>query len=301
MFDKISIIGCGLIGSSILRNINKNQISKSVTVYDKDKGVVDEIKKENLCDTISKDIQSAVKDTDLIILCVPLSSYKEILLAGKSYFKKDVIITDTGSVKNKVNEIFENLNLKDIFWIASHPIAGTEESGPSAGFKDLFKNRWTIICENKNTKKDKVDKLEKFWEFLGSKVKRMSISEHDYIVALTSHLPHAVAYNIVMTAISEDDKFKDDVIKYSAGGLRDFTRIASSDPIMWRDIFIDNSSNILKILDKFSKNLDDFKKAIVEKNEDKLLKIFASTKSIRKEIIKAGQDVKSPDFGRKKD
>ena len=129
----------------------------------------------------------------------------------------------------------------------------------------------------------------------------MSISEHDYIVALTSHLPHAVAYNIVMTAISEDDKFKDDVIKYSAGGLRDFTRIASSDPIMWRDIFIDNSSNILKILDKFSKNLDDFKKAIVEKNEDKLLKIFASTKSIRKEIIKAGQDVKSPDFGRKKD
>ena len=300
MFEKISIIGCGLIGSSILRNINNNEISKSITVFDKSKDVIETIKKENLCDNVSKDIQSAVEDSDLIILAIPLSSYKEVLLSAKDNFKEGAIITDTGSVKKEVNKIFENFNLTNISWIASHPIAGTEESGPSAGFKELFKNRWTIICDSKNANKDKVEKLKKFWESLGSKVKLMNIEEHDHILALTSHLPHAVAYNIVKTAINNDEKFKDEIIKYSAGGLRDFTRIASSDPLMWRDIFIDNSENIIKILDEFSKNIDDFKKAIIEKNGDKLLKIFASTKSVRKEIIKAGQDVESPDFGRKK-
>ena len=300
MFEKISIIGCGLIGSSILRDIQDKKISKSVAVFDKSKSVIEIIKKENLCDDISKDIQSAVKDADLVILAVPLSSYKEVLLSSKDSFKKDAIVTDTGSVKQEVNKIFENLNLTNISWIASHPIAGTEESGPSAGFKDLFKNRWTIICDSKNSNKDKIEKLKKFWEFLGSKVKLMSIDEHDYILAITSHLPHAVAYNIVITAINTDEKFKNEIIKYSAGGLRDFTRIASSDPLMWRDIFIDNSENIIKILDEFSKNIDDFKKAIAEKNGNKLLKIFASTKIVRKEIIKAGQDVESPDFGRKK-
>ena len=300
MFEKIAIIGCGLIGSSILRNINDNKICKSVTVFDKSKDVVEIIKKENLCSNFSKDVKSAVKDSDLVIFAIPLSSYKEVLLSAKDSFKKDTLITDTGSVKKEVNKIFENFNLTNISWIASHPIAGTEESGPSAGFKDLFKNRWTIICDNKNSNKDKVEKLKKFWEFLGSKVKLMSIEDHDYILALTSHLPHAIAYNIVKTAISTDEKFKDEIIKYSAGGLRDFTRIASSDPLMWRDIFIDNSDNIIKILDEFSKNIEDFKKAIIEKNGDKLLKLFASTKNVRKEIIKAGQDVKSPDFGRKK-
>jgi len=300
MFEKITIIGCGLIGSSILRNINNNEISKSITVFDKSKNVVETIKKENLCSNIAKDIQSAVKDSDLIILAIPLSSYKEVLLSSKDAFEKDVLITDTGSVKKEVNKVFENLNLTNISWIASHPIAGTEESGPSAGFKDLFKDRWTIVCDTKNSNKDKVEKLKKFWEFLGSKVKLMSIEEHDQILALTSHLPHAVAYNIVKTAINNDEKFRDEIIKYSAGGLRDFTRIASSDPLMWRDIFIDNSENIIKILDEFSKNIDDFKKAIIEKNGDKLLKIFASTKNVRKDIIQAGQDVKSPDFGRKK-
>ena len=300
MFEKISIIGCGLIGSSILRNIKDKKISKSVTIFDRSKDVVETIKKENLCDNISKDIQSAVKDADLVILAIPLSSYKEVLLSAKESFKKGAIVTDTGSVKKEVSKIFDNLNLTNIFWLASHPIAGTEESGPSAGFKDLFKDRWTIICDNKNSNKDKIEKLKKFWEFLGSKVKLMSIANHDHILALTSHLPHAVAYNIVITAINTDDKFKDEIIKYSAGGLRDFTRIASSDPLMWKDIFIDNSENIIKILDEFSKNINNFKKAITEKNTDKLLKIFASTKNVRKEIIKAGQDVKTPDFGRKK-
>ncbi len=300
MFDKICIIGCGLIGSSILRGITNKKISKSITIFDKSKEVVEIIKKENLCDNISKDIQSAVKDSDLVILAVPLSSYKEVLLSAKDSFRNEAIVTDTGSVKKEVNKIFENLNLKNISWLASHPIAGTEESGPAAGFKDLFKNRWTIICDQESSNNEKVEKLKSFWEFLGSKVKLMSIKEHDYILGLTSHLPHAIAYNIVMTAINNNEKFKEEIIKYSAGGLRDFTRIASSDPLMWRDIFIDNSENILKILNDFSTNIEEFKQAVLEKNGDKLIKIFASTKNVRKEIIKAGQDVQSPDFGRKK-
>ena len=300
MFEKICIIGCGLIGSSILRNVYNSKISKSVTVFDNSREVIEIIKKENLCDSVSKDIQSAVKNSDLVIIAVPLSAYKEVLLAAKDSFKKDAIVTDTGSVKKEVNKIFKNLNLKDIYWLASHPIAGTEESGPKAGLKNLFQNRWTIICNDQNLNKEKVEKLKKFWEFLGSKVKFMSIEDHDHVLSLTSHLPHAVAYNIVLTAINTDEKFKDEIIKYSAGGLRDFTRIASSDPLMWKDIFIDNRENILNILEQFSKNIDDFKKAIIEKNSDKLLKMFSSTKKIRKEIIKAGQDVKSPDFGRKK-
>ena len=300
MFEKICIIGCGLIGSSILRDVYNSKISKSVTVFDNSREVIEIIKKENLCNNVSKDIQSAVKNSDLVIIAVPLSAYKEVLLSAKDSFKKHAIVTDTGSVKKEVNKIFKNLNLKDVYWLASHPIAGTEESGPNAGLKNLFQNRWTIICNDQNSKREKVEKLKKFWEFLGSKVKFMSIEDHDHVLSLTSHLPHAVAYNIVLTAINTDEKFKDEIIKYSAGGLRDFTRIASSDPLMWKDIFIDNSENILKILEQFSKNIDDFKKAIIEKNSDKLLKMFSSTKKVRKEIIKAGQDVKSPDFGRKK-
>ncbi len=300
MFENICIIGCGLIGSSILRAINKKNLCKKVSVYDKSKDVTAFIKQENLCKDLSNDIRVAVKDADLIIICAPLSSYKEILLSIKDNIKKDAIITDTGSAKKEINKVIENLNLKDISWIASHPISGTEESGPKAGFAELFEGRWSIISASENSKKDHIEKLKNFWELLGSKVKLMTFKEHDYILSLTSHLPHAIAYNIVRTAINDEDKSKEEVIKYSAGGLRDFTRIASSDPVMWRDIFIDNSDNILKILDIFSKNLEEFKKAIEDKNGDKLIKIFSSTKNIRKEIIKAGQDIDKPDFGRKK-
>ena len=298
MFEKIGIIGCGLIGSSILRGINNKKICKSLTVFDKSKDVLETIKKENLCDNISKDVQSAVKNSDLVIISVPLSSYKEVLLSAKDSFQKGVIITDTGSVKKEINRIFENLNLKNVFWLTSHPIAGTEESGPNAGFKNLFKDRWTIICENENSNKEKVEKLKKFWEFLGSKVKVMSISDHDYILALTSHLPHAVAYNIVMTAINTDDKFKNEIIKYSAGGLRDFSRIAASNEIMWRDVFFNNKNNMSKAIDLFIKNLNKFKKDINSKNNKSIIKKLIQTKKVRSKIIKLKQDIDKPDFGR---
>ena len=298
MFGKISIIGCGLIGSSILRATQEQKLATKISVYDKSNKVIEYLKKNFTAD-ICSNVTDSAKDADLIIISAPLSSYKEILLSIKSNLKEGSILTDTGSTKKEVNKIINNLGLKNISWIASHPIAGTEYSGPAAGFSSLFKNRWCILSADNQVAKDKIENLEKFWSKLGSKVKVMSFEDHDYVLSLTSHLPHAVAYSIVRTAINNEDKFKNDVIQYSAGGLRDFTRIAASDPLMWKDIFIDNSENILKVLDNYSKNLDDIKSAIKNKDSEKLLEIFSSTKKVRKEIIEAGQDTEKPDFGRK--
>ena len=298
MFSKISIIGCGLIGSSILRSVNEKKLASKISVYDKSSKVNDYLKK-NFSVEINNNISDVVKDSDLVIISSPLSSYKEILLSIQSNLKENTILTDTGSAKKEVNKIISNLNLKNVNWIASHPIAGTEYSGPEAGFASLFKNRWCIISADKKVSEDKIKSLENFWSKLGSKTKFMTFEDHDYVLSLTSHLPHAVAYSIVKTAINNEDKFKDEVIQYSAGGLRDFTRIAASDPLMWKDIFIDNSENILKVLDNYSKNLNEIKDAIKNKDSKKLLEIFSSTKKVRKEIIEAGQDTDKPGFGRK--
>jgi prephenate dehydrogenase/cyclohexadieny/prephenate dehydrogenase len=298
MFNKVSIIGCGLIGSSILRAVEEKKLASKISVYDKAPKVTDYLKK-NFSVEICSNVSDVVKDSDLVIIASPLSSYKEILLSIQSNLKENVILTDTGSAKKEVNKIISNLNLKNVNWIASHPIAGTEYSGPEAGFVSLFKNRWCIISADKKVAEDKIKSLENFWSKLGSKTKFMTFEDHDYVLSLTSHLPHAVAYSIVKTAINNEDKFKDDVIQYSAGGLRDFTRIAASDPLMWKDIFIDNSDNILKVLDNYSKNLDEIKEAIKNKDSKKLLNIFSSTKKVRKEIIEAGQDTDKPGFGRK--
>ncbi len=298
MFGKISIIGCGLIGSSILRVTQEKKLATKISVYDKSNKVIEYLKKNFTAD-ICSNASETTKDADLIIISAPLSSYKEILLSIKSTLKEGSILTDTGSAKKEVNKIIHNFGFKNISWIASHPIAGTEYSGPAAGFSSLFKNRWCILSADNQVAKDKIENLEKFWSKLGSKVKVMSFEDHDYVLSLTSHLPHVVAYSIVRTAINNEDKFKNDVIQYSAGGLRDFTRIAASDPLMWKDIFFDNSENILKVLDNYSKNLDEIKSAIKNKDSKKLLEIFSSTKKVRKEIIEAGQDTEKPDFGRK--
>ena len=298
MFDKITVIGCGLIGSSILRVIEKKNIAKEINAYDKSKEVSSYLAK-NFKFKVCNNITEAVNNADLVIISSPLSSYKEILSQIQSSLKKGSILTDTGSAKKEINKIIKESSLLDVTRIASHPIAGTEYSGPESGFAELFEKRWCILSANKNTDKKEITKLEKFWVDLGSKIKVMSFEHHDYVLSLTSHLPHAVAYSIVKTAISDDNKFKDDVIQYSAGGLRDFTRIAASDPLMWKDIFIDNSENILKVLENYSKNLDEIKSAIKSKDSKKLLEIFSSTRKVRKEIIEAGQDTEKPGFGRK--
>ena len=301
MFNTISIIGCGLIGSSILRAIKSKNLAKEIKAFDQSKEVITYLKKENICTNVSSDIRQCVVDSDLIIIATPLSSYKEIILSIKNSLKKNVILTDTGSVKKEVMKIIHNINLADFHWIPSHPIAGTEESGPRAGQAEMFKNRWCVISPPKDCADEPIKILKGFWEAIGSKVKIMTPEEHDKILSLTSHLPHAIAYNIVRTVMTVEDKLKQDVIQYSAGGLRDFTRIAASNPLMWRDIFLDNSENVSKGIDSFIEKLNELKKAVNDKNGDKLYQIFNSTKEIRKEIIKAGQDTDKPDFGRKKD
>lgn len=298
MFDKITIIGCGLIGSSLLRIIDKKRLSKQINVFDKSKEVSEFIK-NNFKVKVFNDVADSVSGSDLVIISSPLSSYKEILLSIKSTLKKDAILTDTGSAKKEINKIINNFNLNQVHWISSHPIAGTEFSGPENGFAELFKDRWCILSSENQKDIQKFNLLKKFWETLGSKVKFMSFDDHDYVLSITSHLPHAIAYSIIRTVIKNEDKFKEEIIQYSASGLRDFTRIAASDPTMWRDIFIDNDENIIKILDNFSENLEEIKKAIKSKNKDKLNSIFSSTRKLRKEIIKAGQETDKPNFGRK--
>jgi len=298
MFDKITIIGCGLIGSSLLRIIDKKKLSKQINVFDKSKEVSEFIK-NNFKVKVFNDVADSVSGSDLVIISSPLSSYKEILLSIKSTLKKNVILTDTGSAKKEINKIINNFNLDQVHWISSHPIAGTEFSGPESGFAELFKDRWCILSSENQKETQKFNLLKKFWESLGSKVKFMSFDDHDYVLSITSHLPHAIAYSIIRTVIKNEDKFKEEIIQYSASGLRDFTRIAASDPTMWRDIFIDNDENIIKILDNFSENLEEIKKAIKSKNKDKLNSIFSSTRKLRKEIIKAGQETDKPNFGRK--
>ena len=300
MFDQISIIGCGLIGSSIFKGLKKVGSIKKIITYDNDKSVNEIIKKDKLSDEIFKSAGDAVKNSDLIIIATPISSFEKVLNSIKDNLKTGSILTDTCSVKTGVSKIFEKMNLKNSVCIPGHPVAGIENSGPKAGFADLFKNKWTILTPSKkSTDENTIQKVSNFWESLGSKVKIMSDEDHDKILTFTSHLPHVVAYNIVKTSMSHDEEVKDDIIKYSAGGLRDFTRIASSDPIMWRDIFIDNSALIIQAIDKFIKNLDEFKKAISEKDSKKLIEIFEKSKDFRKSIVKAGQDTDKPDFGRK--
>ena len=301
MFNNISIIGCGLIGSSILRAIKNKNLAKEIRIFDHSKEVTTYLKKENICTNVSSDIRQCVTNSDLIIIATPLSSYKEIILSIKDSLKKNAILTDTGSVKKEVMKIIHNINLKDIHWIPSHPIAGTEESGPKAGQAEIFNNRWCIISPPENCAEQPIKRLKTLWENMGSKVKIMTPEEHDKILSLTSHLPHVIAYNIVRTVMSVEDKLKQEVIQYSAGGLRDFTRIAASNPLMWKDILLDNSENVSKGIDNFIEKLNELKKAINDKNGDKLYQIFNTTKDVRKEIIKAGQDTSKPNFGRKKD
>jgi len=299
MFKRVCIIGCGLIGSSIARGIKKNKLATKVVSSNRSNSTNKKVIRLKIVDEASSDTKKIVKGSDLIIIASPLSSYKNIILKIKGSLKNGAILTDVGSVKKNVISLIEKNIPNNISWISSHPIAGTEDSGPESGFSQLFKNKWCILTPGKQSNNKDIKLLEKFWKKLGSRVDVMDAKQHDYILSITSHMPHLIAYNIVNTALKIKKKKDRNIVKYSAGGLRDFTRIAASNPVMWRDIFIQNRKNTSKIIDKFIKNLKDLKKIIKNKNEKKLEKIFTKTKKIRKEIIEAGQDISKPDFGRK--
>ena len=299
MFNKVCIIGCGLIGSSLARAIKENNLAKKVVSSNRSDYVNKKVIELKIVDDSGSDTKKMVKDSDLIVIATPLSSYEEVILKIKDSLKSGAILTDVGSVKENIINLIEKNVPENISWIPSHPIAGTEDSGPESGFSELFKNRWCILTPSKKIKEKDINLLQTFWEKIGSKVDIMKATQHDYILSITSHLPHLIAYNLVNTSLDMQDKTKTAIVKYSAGGLRDFTRIAASNPIMWRDIFIQNKKNTSKMIDKFIENLEELKEAISNEDGKKLEYIFTKTKKIRKDIIEAGQDVKKPDFGRK--
>ena len=298
MFKKICIIGCGLIGSSLARAIKKNGLSDKIVSSNRSDTVNKKVIELKIVDESSPDTKKMAEDSDLIIIATPLSSYENVILKIKDTLKNGTILTDVGSVKENIINLVDKAIPKNVSWIPSHPIAGTEESGPEAGFSELFENRWCILTPSKTAKEKDIKLLETFWNKIGSKVDIMEAKQHDYILSITSHIPHLIAYNIVNTSLNIQDEKKSTIVKYSAGGLRDFTRIAASNPIMWRDVFIQNKKNTSKVIDKFIENLEDLKKAIENEDGKKLEEIFTKTKKIRKEILEAGQDISKPNFGR---
>ena len=299
MFKKICIIGCGLIGSSLARAIKKNNLAEKIVSSNRSDAVNKKVIELKIVDDSSSDTKKMADDSDLVVIATPLSSYENVISKIKNSLKNGVILTDVGSVKENIINLVEKSIPENISWIPSHPIAGTEESGPETGFSELFHNRWCILTPSKTAKEKDINLLQTFWEKVGSKVDIMEAKQHDYILSITSHIPHLIAYNVVNTSLNIQDENESVIVKYSAGGLRDFTRIAASNPIMWRDIFIQNKKNTSKMIDKFIEDLEDLKKAIENEDGKKLEEIFTKTKKIRKEIVEAGQDVEKPDFGRK--
>jgi len=294
----ILIIGCGLIGSSVLRAVHSQKISKNIYIYEKSKKNILLIKKLNIdCKIINK-FKKVHISFDLVIFCTPMSQYSKIILKINKFLTNKTIVTDVGSTKELSTKNVKKQLKKNITWIPSHPIAGSEVSGAKYGDKNLFKKKWCILIKEKNIKKKHLFKLKSFWKKLGAKVIMMSPKEHDMVFSITSHLPHLIAYNLVKTATDFEKKKKYHLIKYSAGGLRDFSRIAASNEIMWRDVFFSNQKNIIFAIDLFIKNLNFFKNDIKLKNNSKIIKKLIDTKKVRKKIINLKQDINKPDFGR---
>tara|TARA_B100000700_G_scaffold317251_1_gene408315 strand:- start:279 stop:1172 length:894 start_codon:yes stop_codon:yes gene_type:complete len=296
MFKKILIIGCGLIGSSILRGSISKKISKKILVYEKSIKNISKIKKINSKVIILKKLDEKISDIDFVILSTPMSQYSKFIPYLNKFLNKKSIITDVGSTKLNVLSLKNKKLNKSLDWILSHPISGSEVSGPEYGSKNLFLKKWCIIINDKN--KNKLKKVIRFWKKLGSNVILMDPKEHDKIFALTSHLPHLIAYNLIKTAQDFQKKQKKNVIKFSAGGLRDFSRIAASNEIMWRDIFFNNKKNMISVINIFLRNLNSFKKNIKNFEDKNLRKKLINSKKVRKQIIYLKQDIPKPDFGR---
>ena len=294
----ILIIGCGLLGSSLLRRIHKKKLAKKIFVYEKSISNIAKIKRLKLPGVIVKTLKEGVIKSDLIIFCTPMSEYKRLIIKINKFIKPTTLITDVGSSKIETTKIIKKFLKKDLNWIQSHPIAGSEVSGPEHGKENIFVDKWCVLIKEQNTRKNHLNILSKFWKKIGSKVVVMTTEKHDKIFSITSHLPHLIAYNLVKSAQDFEKKQNFGLIKYSAGGLRDFSRIAASNEIMWRDIFFNNQKNISKAIDLFIKNLSAFKKDINAKNDKSILKKLVQTKKVRSKIIKLKQDIDKPDFGR---
>mgnify|MGYP000120110044 FL=1 len=294
----ILIIGCGLIGSSILRAAHARKVSNNIYIYEKSKKNILIIKKLKIgCKVINK-LKNISINFDLVIFCTPMSQYSNFISKINKFITNKTIITDVGSTKELSSKKVKQQLKKNITWIPSHPIAGSEVSGAEYGDKNLFKNKWCVLIKEKNINKTHLSKLRLFWKKLGSKVITMNSKQHDIIFSITSHLPHLIAYNLVKTATDFEKGKKFNLIKFSAGGLRDFSRIAASNEVMWRDVFFSNQKNIISAINLFIKNLKAFKRDISVKNSNEIIKKLIDTKKVRKKIISLKQDINKPDFGR---
>ena len=296
--ERVAIIGLGLIGGSVGLAVRDMLPDVATTGWDADGGVRTRAADRGLVGSVCQTVAETVEDADLVVFCVPVGAMGYAAEAIAPHLKPGTIVSDVGSSKRSVGEAL-TAALPDAIVVPAHPVAGTEKSGPEAGFPELFRHRWCILTPDKDTPQDAVDAVSAFWEGLGAKVEIMDADHHDLVLAVTSHIPHLIAYTIVGTASDLEDVTRGEVIKYSAGGFRDFTRIAASNPTMWRDVFLTNRDAVLEVLGRFTEDLSLLQRAIRNGDGDTLFDLFERTRTIRRSIIEEGQDDARPDFGRK--
>ncbi len=298
IYDKVALIGLGLIASSIFWAIKRGGLAHEVSGYARSQDTRDTARRIGLCDSIHDSAAEAVKDADLVILCVPVGAMEQVAQEVAPFLKQGATVSDVGSVKRAVIDAVGPHIPEGVHFIPAHPLAGTEHSGPESGFATLFDNRWSLLVPVEGTDRDALAQLWALWEGMGANVDEMEADHHDLVLAVTSHAPHLIAYTMVGVADDLRRVTDSEVVKYSAAGFRDFTRIAASDPTMWRDVFLTNKEATLEILGRFTEELFDLQRAIRQGDGDKLHAYFTRTRSIRRGIIEAGQDTDAPDFGR---
>ena len=298
LFPKIALVGVGLIGSSLARVIRREGLAGHVAIATRSLDTLKRAEALGLGESYSTDPAEAVRGADLVVVSVPVGSSGAVTAEFADALKPGAIVTDVGSTKRSVIAQMQPLLPDSVHFIPGHPLAGTEKSGPDAGFADLFDNRWCIFTPLPGTDPVALEKLSAFWRACGSNIDTMDADHHDLVLAIVSHLPHIIAYNIVGTADDLQTVTKSEVIKYSASGFRDFTRLAASDPTMWRDVCLHNKDAILEMLARFSEDLASLQRAIRWEDGDKLFEMFTRTRAIRRSIIEAGQEIDAPDFGR---
>jgi cyclohexadieny/prephenate dehydrogenase len=297
-FSKIALVGIGLIGSSIARVARRDGLVETIAISTRSHETLERARALGLGDSYHLSAAEAVRDADLVIVAVPVGASGAVAESIAGALKAGAIVTDVGSTKASVVAQMRPHIPEGVHFVPGHPIAGTEYSGPDAGFAELFRNRWCILTPLEGTPEGPIERLTRFWEACGSRVDRMDPQHHDLVLAIVSHLPHIIAYNIVGTADDLETVTKSEVIKYSASGFRDFTRLAASDPTMWRDVCLNNREAILEMLARFSEDLASLQRAIRWGDGDQLFQLFTRTRAIRRGIIEAGQEVDAPDFGR---
>jgi cyclohexadieny/prephenate dehydrogenase len=299
IFEELTIIGVGLIGSSIARAARHRHAARRIVVADQSIAVLERAKALGLGDVVTDDMARAVSGADCVILCAPVGANEAIGRAIAPALQQRAIVSDVGSVKGAVIAALAPALPNHARLVPAHPVAGTEHSGPDAGFASLFVNRWCILTPPEGTDDEAIETLRTFWQTLGSHVETMSAAHHDLVLAITSHVPHLIAYNIVGTAADLEEVTRSEVIKFSAGGFRDFTRIASSDPTMWRDVFLHNKDAVLEMLGRFNEDLTALQRMIRREDGDGLFALFTRTRAIRLGIVAEGQETAAPDFGRR--